>query len=92
MVKRPGWQHEEMPPSSLVRGCLTDVPGLAVGHFHRRSRGWRTGTTVVLAPDGATGGVDVRGGGPGTRETDLLRPENLVQRAHAVCLSGGLGR
>lgn len=72
-----------------MTGSLTDVPGIRVGHHHRLGRGWRTGTTVVLAPEGAVGGVDVRGGGPGTRETDLLRPENLVQQVHAVCLSGG---
>jgi L-aminopeptidase/D-esterase-like protein len=72
-----------------MTGSITDVPGIRVGHHHRRGRGWRTGTTVLLAPDGAVGGVDVRGGGPGTRETDLLRPENLVQQVHAICLSGG---
>ncbi len=64
-------------------------PRHPVGHHRRLGQGWRTGTTVVLAPEGAVGGVDVRGGGPGTRETDLLRPENLVQQVHAVCLSGG---
>lgn len=70
-------------------GALTDVPGLRVGHAHRRGRGWRTGTTVVLLPDGCTAGVDVRGGGPGTRETDLLRPEATIDTAHAICLTGG---
>lgn len=70
-------------------GHITDVPGVRVGHAHRIGRGWRTGTTVVLVSDGAVGGVDVRGGGPGTRETELLRPENLVQQVHAVCLTGG---
>jgi len=69
---------------------LTDVAGLRVGHHHRVGGGWLTGTTVVLAPpDGAVGGVDVRGGGPGTRETDLLDPRNLVERVHAIVLSGG---
>lgn len=72
-----------------MSGSLTDVPGLLVGHHQRRGNGWLTGTTVVLAPDGAVAGVDVRGGAPGTRETDLLRPENLVQHVHAVCLTGG---
>lgn len=72
-----------------VAGSITDVPGVRVGHSQRIGRGWRTGTTVVLVPEGAVAGVDVRGGGPGTRETDLLRPENLVQQVHAVCLSGG---
>ncbi len=69
---------------------LTDVGGIRVGHATRIGDGWLTGTTVVLAPDeGAVAGVDVRGGGPGTRETDLLDPRNLVERVHAVCLSGG---
>ncbi len=70
-------------------GSLTDVEGIAVGHYQRSTRGWRTGTTAVIAAKGATAGVDVRGGGPGTRETDLLRPENLVQQVHGICLTGG---
>jgi L-aminopeptidase/D-esterase-like protein len=73
----------------MSAGALTDVAGLRVGHVQAIRRGWRTGTTVVVADGGATAGVDVRGGGPGTRETDLLRPENLVQQVHAVCLTGG---
>lgn len=73
------------PTNSLV-----DVPGLAVGHHQQIGHGWLTGSTVVLAPpEGAVGGVDVRGGGPGTRETDLLDPSNLVERVHAVSLAGG---
>lgn len=70
-------------------GRFTDVPGLRLGHYHRHSSTWRTGTTVVVAEGGAVAGVDVRGGGPGTRETDLLRPENLVSQVHAICLTGG---
>ena len=70
-------------------GSITDVAGVLVGHHQRAGRGWQTGTTVVLVPDGATPGVDVRGGGPGTRETDALRPENLVDTVHAICLTGG---
>jgi len=70
-------------------GSITDVPGVRVGHHQRTGRGWQTGTTVVFAPGGATPGVSVRGGGPGTRETDALHPENLVQEIHAVCLTGG---
>ncbi|MDT7782500.1 MAG: hypothetical protein QOF58_919 [Pseudonocardiales bacterium] len=65
------------------------IPGVLVGHHHRVEPGWATGTTVVLVPDGAVGAVDGRGGAPGTRETDLLDPANLVQQVHAVCLSGG---
>ena len=69
---------------------LTDVAGIRVGHATRREVGWLTGTTVVLAPDaGAVAGVDVRGGAPGTRETDLLDPRNLVDRVNAVVLTGG---
>ena len=69
---------------------LHDVTGLRVGHAQRIGDGWLTGTTCVLTgPDGAVGGVDVRGGGPGTRETDLLDPRNAVERVHAVVLSGG---
>ena len=69
---------------------LTDVAGLRVGHATRREEGWLTGCTVVVAPDaGAVGGVDVRGGAPGTRETDLLDPRNLVDRVNAVVLTGG---
>jgi L-aminopeptidase/D-esterase-like protein len=68
---------------------LTDVPGIHVGHHQRRGRGWLTGTTVALAPPGTVGGVDVGGGAPGTRETDVLDPINLVERVDAVCLTGG---
>lgn len=74
---------------TALGGSLTDVGSIKVGHFARSSRGWLTGTTVLLTPAGAVAGVDVRGGGPGTRETDLLRPENLIQRVHAIVLSGG---
>jgi len=66
---------------------LTAIPGLKVGHFTLSER--PTGCTVVLAEAGAVGGVDVRGGAPGTRETALLDPVNTVQEVHAVVLSGG---
>jgi len=69
---------------------LTDVAGITVGHYGRTDAGWLSGTTVVRAlGEGAVGGVDVRGGAPGTRETDLLTPGTLVDRVHAVVLSGG---
>jgi L-aminopeptidase/D-esterase-like protein len=70
-------------------GSITDVPGVRVGHAQRVGRGWLTGTTVVYVPSGAVPGVDVRGGGPGTRETDALDPRNLVDLVHAICLTGG---
>ncbi|MFD5818293.1 P1 family peptidase [Streptomyces sp. NPDC127038] len=70
--------------------ALTDVVGLRVGHATRSGEGWLTGTTVVLAPEGGViAAVDVRGGGPGTKETDALDPRNLVQRIEAVVLTGG---
>ncbi|WP_426566524.1 P1 family peptidase [Angustibacter sp. McL0619] len=69
---------------------LVDVPGVRVGHCTHHGEGWLTGSTVVLTdPDGAVGGVDVRGGGPGTRETDLLNPLHGNERVHAVLLTGG---
>lgn len=72
-----------------AHNAITDVPGIRVGHTTRDDAGWLTGTTVVTPPVGTTGGVDVRGGGPGTRETDLLDPRNQVDAVDAVVLSGG---
>ncbi|GAA1478542.1 P1 family peptidase [Nocardioides aestuarii] len=73
-----------------MSNSITDVPGIRVGQAERTGEGWLTGVTVVLAPEGgAVGGVDVRGGGPGTRETDLLDPRNAVERVDAVVLTGG---
>ncbi len=66
---------------------LTDVIGIQVGHYTDPAAA--SGTTVVLCTGGAVGGCDVRGAAPGTRETDLLAPENLVDQVQAVCLSGG---
>ena len=66
---------------------ITDVPGIRVGHQTNIEAA--TGCTVVLCEEGAVGGVDARGGAPGTRETDLLRPTTLVSEVHAVMLSGG---
>ena len=65
------------------------IDGFRIGHHTAEGDGWLTGTTVVLATDGAVGGVDVRGGGPGTRETDLLDPRNVVEQVNAVVLTGG---
>ncbi len=72
---------------NIEHGSIVDVPGLQVGHFTLSER--LTGCSVVLAPKGAVGAVDVRGAAPGTRETDLLDPANLVDKVHAVLLSGG---
>ncbi len=66
---------------------ITAVPGLKAGHWTQTTG--PTGCTVVLCPEGATASVDVRGGAPGTRNTELLRQGNLVDRIHAVLLTGG---
>jgi len=66
---------------------ITDVPGIQVGHAQDEDA--LTGCTAILCRKGAVGGVDVRGSAPGTRETDLLDPINLVQKVHAVLLAGG---
>src|SRR5215467_1764886 len=68
-------------------GFITDVVGIKVGHFTDSRR--PTGCTVVLYERGAVAGVDVRGSAPGTRETDLLKPTNLVDKVNAIVLSGG---
>ncbi len=70
-----------------MKNSITDVPGIEVGHA--QDEGALTGCTVILARKGAVAGVDQRGGAPGTRETDLLSPFNLVSMIHAVLLSGG---
>ena len=76
-------------------GSITDVAGILVGHHDRceddatLGSGWACGTTVVLTPPGTTGAVDVRGGAPGSRETDLLDPANSVRYVDAVVLTGG---
>jgi L-aminopeptidase/D-esterase-like protein len=81
------------PPGSSSRsrrhpaGAITNVAGLEVGHFTDTRR--PTGCTVVIARDGAVAGVDVRGAAPGTRETDLLAPTNLIDRVHGILLAGG---
>ncbi len=66
---------------------ITDIEGFRLGNAENAEAG--TGVTVIIAEDGAVAGVDVRGGGPATRETDLLRPENTVDKVHAIVLSGG---
>ena len=69
------------------QNSITDVPGIEVGHAQDDEA--LTGCTVILCRKGAIAGVDVRGGAPGTRETDLLNPINLVEKVHAVVLAGG---
>jgi L-aminopeptidase/D-esterase-like protein len=71
----------------LPLDTITAIPGLRVGHWTNRRAA--TGCTVLLCESGAVAAVDVRGGAPGTRETDVLRPGNLVDRVHAVLLTGG---
>lgn len=71
----------------LYEGHIADVPGIKIGHMQDETA--RTGVSVAIFEKGAVGGVDVRGGSPGTRETDLLRPENTVSVVHAVALCGG---
>jgi len=80
-------QSSAMPEPAAGPGAITDVPGIKVGHFTDSRR--PTGCTVIMTEEGAVGGVDVRGAAPGTRETDLLNPTNLVDKVHAVLLSGG---
>lgn len=72
------------PTNSII-----DVYGIRVGQHEQIGAGYLTGTTVVHAPNQATAGVNVAGGAPGTRETNLLDPKNLCQRIHAIVLSGG---
>ena len=73
--------------SSLPPDSICDVAGLRVGHFSDSRR--PTGCTVLLCEQGAVASVDVRGAAPGTRETDLLAPENTVEQVHAILLTGG---
>lgn len=75
------------PPEPSPHDRFSDVPGLAVGHAH--DAGIRSGTTVILPAAPVIMAVDVRGGGPCTRETEALAPHNLVERVHALVLSGG---
>ena len=71
----------------MIPTAITDVQGIEVGHYTDAEAA--TGCTVVMCRGGAVAAADVRGGAPGTRETDLLRPGNMVERAHAVLLAGG---
>ncbi len=73
--------------SKVLKDAIIDVPGIKVGHSQDLKAG--TGCTVIICEKGAVAGVDVRGGAPGTRETDLLNPVNLVNQVQAIYLSGG---
>jgi L-aminopeptidase/D-esterase-like protein len=70
-----------------LQNSITDVRGIKVGH--QTDSLALTGCTVILHEDGAVGGIDQRGGAPGTRETDLLRPMHMVNKVHGIILSGG---
>ena len=86
----PTCNHPGVPstvPSPHTPGSIVDVTGLQAGHFTLHER--LSGCSVVLAPHGAVGAVDVRGAAPGTRETDVLDPANLVDKVHAIVLTGG---
>ena len=76
-----------MSTQQLREGFVTDIDGIRVGHFTESRR--PTGCTVILYEPGAVAGVDVRGSAPGTRETDLLKPTNLVDKVNAIVLAGG---
>lgn len=76
-----------MPSAQSKPNGITAVEGIRAGHFTLAEK--PTGCTVILAEKGATGGVSVRGSAPGTRETDLLDPSNLVEQVHGIVLSGG---
>jgi len=78
---------EPMHAQSLAPNGLTAIDGIKVGHFTLAEG--RTGCTVILTEEGVVGGVDVRGGAPGTHETDLLNPVNSVDQVHGIFLTGG---
>lgn len=82
-------QQYPVPPQVAPHGSITDVPGIRVGQAQRMGNGWLSGVTVVVPPPGTIGSVDVRGGGPGTHETDALDPTTLVPTVDAVVLTGG---
>ena len=84
MAMRVGAEAGELAPAI---SDVSQIPGIRIAHYTDEENG--TGCTVIVCPAGATGGVDVRGGAPATRETDLLRPEETVDVLHAIVLSGG---
>lgn len=87
MTPAPSQSAENAPYAHIEPASLADLAAFGLGHATDAAHA--TGCTVVAAPEGAVCGVAVRGGGPATRETDLLKPENMVEDVHAVVLSGG---
>src|SRR5690554_1918380 len=73
--------------NSMKEVNITDIKDIKIGHAQDNKGG--SGCTVIICNKGASAGVDVRGGGPATRETDLLKSVNMVEQIHAVMLSGG---
>ncbi len=86
---RPNPTSDTEAERAGANNSITDVPGITVGSYQRTDGAYLTGTTVVHAARGAVGGVDQRGGAPGTRETDLLSPLNANSAVNAVMLTGG---
>jgi L-aminopeptidase/D-esterase-like protein len=86
-LKNPLGYAERVFWFMAMYSAITDVSGIKVGHYTDRKA--VTGCTVILCEQGAVAGVDVSGSSPGTRETDLLRPGNLVEKVQAIILSGG---
>lgn len=84
---RLGWTVEGIGRTNAV----TDIPGLRVGQYEKTASPYLTGATVLVFPQGVVAGVDVRGGAPGTRQTDSLGPWNMVEHIHGIALSGGSG-
>jgi len=79
--------HGQRSITGMSNTTLTAIEGIRVGHAHHLNG--PTGCTVILCPPGTVGGVDQRGGAPGTRETDLLRPLHMVEHVNAIVLAGG---
>src|SRR5919112_1322961 len=87
-TEQPQQQPQQQPQPGPLN-AITDVPGVLVGQVEKTEAPYLTGTTVVHLPGTAVAGVDVRGGAPGTRETDLLDPVNSNGGVNAVVLTGG---
>ena len=86
-IRNDSGLHKPRERFMKLHNAMTDIPGIIVGHAQNDQA--LTGCTVIICPEGTTGGVDQRGGAPGTRETDLLRPMHLVNHVDAILLGGG---